>query len=325
MSEVLYVVDFEAQGSDGLLELEGTPLLVLRQLMGNAPDAGDLMPDWPHGAAPVHVRVVERTLRPGSVVAWGSVTLENPGIYYRLVPGEDDETPGGQGERAEVTTFGGQALAMIAEAAAAQGWEIVGRLANITPAGEGGITTGVPAHDLSARQLLAAGAVLDEVEVVYCRKEDLDDRLVLRFRGGEMLEGVFDLGGWGLSTGMLGRLGVDGFVPYVDQSLRRVPELDTEQALGWRCEAKPGGFTAPRSVVPGRGGAFVPAGEPLELRVPPEFAALCAAKAVSARQVLEAFMADVADLVHRDELPREDGLISGETGLAQSYFQRVWH
>lgn len=323
MSEVLYVVDFEARGSAGLLELEGTPLLVLRQLLGHAPDAGDLMPDWPHGAAPVHVRVVERTMRPGSVVAWGSVTLENPGIYYRLVSGEDDETPGAQ--RAEVTTLGGQALAMIAEAAAAQGWEIVGRLADIAPAGEGGITAGVPSQDLSVRQLLAAGEVLDEVEVVYYRAEDLDDRLVLRFRGGEMLEGVFDLDGRALSTGMLGRLGVGGFVPYVDQSLRRVPELDTEQALGWRCEAKPGGFTAPRSVVPGQGGAFVPAGEPLELRVPQEFAALCGAKAVSARQVLESFMADVADLVHRDELPREDGLVAGETALAQTYFQRAWH
>lgn len=333
MTEVLYVVDFEAIGEAGPRELKRVPLLVFRKLAADEPTEGEEMPAWPSAAAPVQVSAVDRTTRSGTVVAWGSVTLTNPGLYYTLVREADPELAVLERERAVLTALGEQALAMIVDAAVAQGWEVVDQLRDVTLTGEIVVTTGgAPGpgfkfHERGARYLLAAGEVLDEAEVVYCRSQDLDERIGLRIRGGEVLEGVFDLDGRWVRPGTLGRLAVGGFVPYADQTLRRVPDLDTETELGWRCEARPAGFRAPRSLLPGKEGAFIPAGERLELRIPPEFAALCAAKVTSPREVLEAFMADVADLSESLEMPREDGLgakITSAGATAQSYFDHAW-
>jgi hypothetical protein len=47
------------------------------------------------------------------------------------------------------------------------------------------------------------------------------------------------------------------FAAYLDQSLRRRPELDGLGRIGWANARRPGGWTAPRGLLPGINGAFV--------------------------------------------------------------------
>lgn len=77
------------------------------------------------------------------------------------------------------------------------------------------------------------------------------------------------------------------FRDYIDQSLRRVPELDSSdratsddgralEVVGWRCDARPHGFRAPVGIIPGEAGRFVPDETvAVTLRVPPEFVREC--------------------------------------------------
>lgn len=59
------------------------------------------------------------------------------------------------------------------------------------------------------------------------------------------------------------------FHDYIDQSSRRVSELDSSdrptsddgrelEVAGWRCDARPHGFRAPVGIIPGEAGHFVP-------------------------------------------------------------------
>lgn len=126
------------------------------------------------------------------------------------------------------------------------------------------------------------------------------------------------------------------FRPYLDQSLRRRPEIDrapdrrthrNEGTIGWSCDAR-GLFLAPLGIIPGEHGRYIPdATEPLTLFVPPEFNAVCEDVGLSAEQVLRGFIADAAGLHSLMMNPRADGYSSNgsdERDHAESYIERAW-
>ncbi|WP_028454610.1 hypothetical protein [Chitinilyticum litopenaei] len=121
------------------------------------------------------------------------------------------------------------------------------------------------------------------------------------------------------------------FIPYLEQSLRRCPDLDChygdELQLGWRCEQL-GEFSAPAHIVPGAEGAFIPdETRPLTLPVPPEFFELCNQFNMSAEWVLRGFIADAAELRNYVAEPRADGYSSNgsdERMLANDYLERAY-
>jgi len=138
-----------------------------------------------------------------------------------------------------------------------------------------------------------------------------------------------------------GDLGFDGFLfyAYIDQSLRRLKELDRFadivgendrkcDALGWICDAKPNGFRAPVGIIPGENGNFIPdLSNEVSLRVPHEFQIECRRFGISPEEVLTGFMADVAGLQNYKNCPRADGFQSSgsdERDLAESYLLRAY-
>ena len=118
------------------------------------------------------------------------------------------------------------------------------------------------------------------------------------------------------------------FHPYFDSTLERVPELDQPARLGWKCRAKPEGFTCPLFIVPGVDGAFLEEQtETFQIRVPPEFIEICDRYGVDVEDVLHGFIADAAGLMNRVICPRADELSShgsDERMLAQEYIERTW-
>lgn len=122
----------------------------------------------------------------------------------------------------------------------------------------------------------------------------------------------------------------DGWVfhRYVDQTLSRVPELDQTARLGWRCDARPEGFTCPAWIVPGENGGFVEEEtETFQIRVPPEFLKLCDRFGLDVEDVIHGFIADAAGLMNWVSCPRADELSShgsDERMLAQEYIERTW-
>lgn len=97
------------------------------------------------------------------------------------------------------------------------------------------------------------------------------------------------------------------FSPYLDAALRRRPELDSPQRLGWRNASRPGGWTAPRGILPGVGGAFVEdETESFRVRVPPEFISVAARYRVNVARLLRAFVADACGIEPRPGVPRAD-------------------
>lgn len=128
------------------------------------------------------------------------------------------------------------------------------------------------------------------------------------------------------------------FRAYVDQSLRRAPELDgpsdddspgrIPNVIGWRCKGRSRGFRAPVGLVPGSGGAFVPdTTEEVRLRAPQEFILLCKQFGLRPDEMLNAFMADACDLSSTNALPRADGFQrsgSDEADLAQAWIERAF-
>jgi len=130
------------------------------------------------------------------------------------------------------------------------------------------------------------------------------------------------------------------FRPYVDQSLRRVPELDASNAglgkepgkrpnvIGWFCDAKPNGFRAPVGLIPGEGGQFVE-DETIEvtLRVPPEFVRECDRVQMSPEEVLRSFAGDLAGIHNFVVRPRADGYGSNgsdERNQAEAWLVRAY-
>lgn len=129
------------------------------------------------------------------------------------------------------------------------------------------------------------------------------------------------------------------FRAYVDQSLRRVPELDANNAgvsdergrrvciVGWVCDARPNGFRAPAGLIPGEAGQFVP-DETIEvtLRVPPEFVRECSRVQMSPEELLRSFAGDLAGIHNFVARPRADGYGSNgsdERDRADGWLERA--
>ena len=121
------------------------------------------------------------------------------------------------------------------------------------------------------------------------------------------------------------------FRPYLEPSLRRVPELDYAERSdghasaqwGWRCDDRPGCFFAPAGLIPGEGGAFI-ADETIEvtLRVPPEFVRECRRVQRSPAELLRGFIADAAGVSNDMRRPRADGFSSN--GSDEREYATAW-
>jgi len=129
------------------------------------------------------------------------------------------------------------------------------------------------------------------------------------------------------------------FRAYIDQSLRRVPELDdlnpdrdphgrVVETIGWQCEARPDGFRAPPGLIPGESGNFVTdQTEAVTVRVPPEFARECLSVQRSVEAILQGFMADAAGIMNYIVRPRADGYSSNgsdERMYATNWLDRAY-
>ena len=117
------------------------------------------------------------------------------------------------------------------------------------------------------------------------------------------------------------------FEAYLDQSLRRRPELDDAAALGWMNQRVPCGWTAPRRLIPGAAGFVGDATEQVTLDVPPEFFEVCGWLRVSVENALRAFIADACCIIGDANKPRADRYNStGETGkrAAEDYLNNVF-
>lgn len=123
-------------------------------------------------------------------------------------------------------------------------------------------------------------------------------------------------------------LGAWRFIAYLDQSLRRMPELDDGDRTGWSNDTKPEGWTAPRSIIPGDLGKFVEdETESVPVRVPTEFFDLCESFGVEPERLLGGFIADVCGIQNLVNCPRADHMDShgsDERMLAQDYLERTW-
>ncbi len=133
-------------------------------------------------------------------------------------------------------------------------------------------------------------------------------------------------------------IGACYFRDYLDQSLRRVPELDSDyqgvsgvgrvlEVIGWRCDAQPYGFRAPAGIVPGEGGRFVPDETiAVTLRVPPEFVRECRHVQMTPEELLRSFVGDLAGIQNFTVCPRADGYSSNgsdERDYAEAWLHRA--
>lgn len=118
------------------------------------------------------------------------------------------------------------------------------------------------------------------------------------------------------------------FRRYKDQTLQRRQELDTAAELGWSNARAPGGFTAPRGLIPGVAGRFVEAAtEQVTLDVPAEFFEACRWLRVSVETALRAFIADACCIKDSAAEPRADRYNwTGEQGknAAEDYLNNVF-
>jgi len=141
-----------------------------------------------------------------------------------------------------------------------------------------------------------------------------------------------DVGQFGYVTPMLSRelkRRVHFFHKYIDQSLRRVPEMDQLELgmVGWRCDKHPHGFWAPIGIIPGTDGDFVPdETEEVTLQVPPEFVRECRRLCTTPEDLLRSFVGDVVGIQNSDRCPRADQYSSNgsdERDLAQAWLERA--
>lgn len=119
------------------------------------------------------------------------------------------------------------------------------------------------------------------------------------------------------------------FRDYIDQSLRRVPELDCQEhgnaePIGWRCDDQPHGFRAPLGIIPGENGRFVPdATVAVTLRVPPEFVHECWRVQMTPEELLRSFVGDLAGVINSGACPRADGY--GSNGSDEREYANAWY
>jgi hypothetical protein len=115
------------------------------------------------------------------------------------------------------------------------------------------------------------------------------------------------------------------FHSYVDQRLRRAPELDdpSQQHWGWRIGERR--FFVRSGLLPGQNGEVVRRDtEQLVLDLPREYLNYCGDRGLTPAAVLRAFIADLCELFNWKASPREDGYStngSEERLFAEAYFQ----
>lgn len=130
------------------------------------------------------------------------------------------------------------------------------------------------------------------------------------------------------------------FRPYLDQTLRRVPEFDRANVesrdadgrkvatVGWICAAKPEGFHAPVGLVPGKDGQYVPdLSVEVRFRVPQEFLQECTRRQLTPEELLSGFVGDVSGIMNWANCPRADGYGShgsDEREFAERWLQRAY-
>jgi len=129
-------------------------------------------------------------------------------------------------------------------------------------------------------------------------------------------------------------VGASYFRDYLDQSLRRVPELDdlrgtrfangkVPATVGWWCESKPTGFLAPAGLIPGENGQFIPDETiAVMVRVPPEFVRECRGVQRSPEEVLHGFIGDLAGISNYVSAPRADQF--GSNGSDERMYAEQW-
>jgi hypothetical protein len=118
------------------------------------------------------------------------------------------------------------------------------------------------------------------------------------------------------------------FAQYIDQTLTRRPELDDQGRIGWANARRPGGWTAPRNIIPGIDGRFFEnETECVTLAVPQEFFELCRFFQVSVEDALRSFIADACNIEDSASDPRADSYNrTGERGknAAEDYLNTVF-
>lgn len=127
------------------------------------------------------------------------------------------------------------------------------------------------------------------------------------------------------------------FHSYPDQSLRRAPELDSDEpsiegrqpnVIGWRCDARPAGFRAPVGLTPGKDGQFIQdRSVSVTLRVPHEFVEECQRYGMTPAEMLQGFAADAAGIMNYVINPRADRFGSNgsdERDMADAWMQRAY-
>jgi hypothetical protein len=124
------------------------------------------------------------------------------------------------------------------------------------------------------------------------------------------------------------------FRDYIDQSLRRVPELDSSdransddgralEVVGWRCDARPHGFRVPIGIIPGEAGRFVPDETvAVTLRIPPEFVRECRRVQMTPKELLCSFVGDLAGIQNFAAYPRADRY--GSNGSDEREYAGAW-
>jgi hypothetical protein len=137
---------------------------------------------------------------------------------------------------------------------------------------------------------------------------------------------------WSVGTVGCLRLSTDAhdfaFHSYVDQRLRRAPQLDDvrQQQWGWRIGED--GFRVRSGILPGQNGAVVRRDtQRLVLELPREYLNYCSERGLQPATVLRAFIADLCELFNWVACPREDNYStngSDERLYADAYFQRCF-
>lgn len=130
------------------------------------------------------------------------------------------------------------------------------------------------------------------------------------------------------------------FRAYIDQSLRRLPEIDSNflpehnpnhsrvlNVIGWYCDSSPEGFLAPVGIIPGQNGSFFSdRTESVSLRVPPEFLRVCRSVQMAPEKLLRSFIGDLSGIQNFLGYPRADGYSSNgsdERDYAAAWLERA--
>lgn len=164
-----------------------------------------------------------------------------------------------------------------------------------------------------------------------------DAGLVLEYQGGilELIQIPDSV--YSYYEGYIGLIGVaessyhsqeDFFHPYIDQSMRRLFELDHHGRIGWCNSSHPFGWTAPYNIIPGADGAFIDnQTQPITIDVPEEFFTLCQNFSVDPSTVLRSFIGDACALENYVSEPRADRYGSNgsdERDIAIQYMFRTF-